>query len=188
MDTFDCAFMGTSLTARLSATKWMNTLGSSLRLATPRPIQLYDFGVGGQASSYGVAIAPGVAKMRPKAAVIEYGMNDAIPALGISVATFQNNLVSILQSFFTKSPDTRLFLMTMNPVIAPGTSVVPNLAAYYQGLRDVAAAQGVGLIDNTPSWGTPTASQMNADGVHPLPDYAAAVIVPNVSAALLPLI
>ncbi|EPE95703.1 SGNH/GDSL hydrolase family protein [Rhizobium grahamii] len=187
-DAFDVAFMGTSLTARLTAKKWIDAFQSRTQLQTQRPFRTYDFGSPGKASDYGVTIVSQVVAMKPKVAVIEYAMNDAVTTSGISVAAFQSNLVLMLQAFWAGSPATKLFLMTMNPAISPGTALVPSLASYYQGMRAVAAAQGVSLIDNTPSWGTPAPGDMLPDGIHPLDDPAVAVIVPNVTAAIAPLI
>lgn len=183
---FDIAFMGTSLTCRQTSGYWLDDFGTLLRKQVARPIRVYDFGVSGAKSADGLALVASVVRMRPRCVVIEYTMNDAVTVNNVSVATMKANLTSIATSIASGSPGTRIALMTMNPAISTGATEVPNLATYYQGVRDVAAALGAGLIDNTPLWGTPTASQIPGSGVHPTRDAVLAIAVPNMLSAILP--
>lgn len=187
-DLFDVAFIGTSLTARQTSGSWLDACQSVLQLQVGRPLRFYDFGVPGATSAMGLAAIGSAVRMRPKCTVVEFSMNDSVTALDISVATMKANLTSMVAAIAAGSADTQIFLMTMNPAIAPGAVNVPNLASYYQGVRDVAAAQGVGLIDNTPLWGTPSSGQMLSDGIHPTGAAALAVVVPSVVGAIAPII
>lgn len=185
-DTFDIAFIGTSLTSNLGPGPWLNGFRAILQIAKQRPISCYDLGLAGAVSSYAVSTAPYVAKLAPKVAVLEFGMNDAYTPLLVPVATFGTNIESAVDILKAGAPQTSIFLMTMNPAIAPGDANVPNLLAYYQKLRDVAAAENVGLIDNTALWGTPNGTQI-PDGIHPTTAAAMSIMVPNIISAISPL-
>jgi lysophospholipase L1-like esterase len=94
-------------------------------------------------------------------------------------------------------PDREIILQTMNPVWdAPngnqsGTKR-PNLPAYFQAYRDVAADRGLLLIDHYPNWlniqtNNPAAFQSyTADGLHPNAAGYQAVVSPTIQAALVP--
>lgn len=182
---FDIACIGTSLTYQ-GVGGWQENLRNRLRLLTPRPVRTYDFGK----SAATTVNAPSIstpARMRPQVALIEYAMNDAITANSISVATFQTNLGNMVDAYQDEMPGSSIFLMTMNPTIDAAAAATPNLSLYYQAVRDVATAKSVGLIDNYPEWGTPTSGDI-PDGVHPTPEIAAEVLVPNIIEALTPLL
>lgn len=184
-DLFDIACIGTSLTFQ-GVGGWQENLRNRLRALTPRPVRIYDFGVPGATTVSAPSLSiPG--RMRPRVALIEYGVNDAYTPSGISVSTFQANLSVMVDAYLAQQPGSSIFLMTMNPVIGSYAANFPSLLAYYQAVRDVATAKGVGLIDNYPDWGSPTADDI-PDGLHPTPAAAAQVLVPNILEALTPLL
>lgn len=180
------AFTGTSLTSGQSSHDWQIDVMAALQAGTSYTLRHYNLGYPGRVVADGLADVGRVIAVRPDIAVIEYAMNDAYTANGISVETFKSSLEAIVDAIKSGSSETAIFLMTMNPAIAPGASTVPNLAQYYQGVRDTAALKGVGLIDNAPLWGTPSSSDI-PDGIHPIQSAVRAILVPSVTAALRPL-
>lgn len=186
-NTFDFLFLGTSLTSKRTSGAWIDRFQRRMQLTTERPIRCYDFGAPGRTSLYGLQNLDMPLRMKPAVAVLEYGMNDAWPPAGISTTEFRSNIEAICAAFVAQSPATRVFLMTMNPAIAPGASDVPNLLAYYQELRNVASAKGLGLIDVTPAWGVPTSAQL-PDGIHPTDAAIDAVLLPFLLATLGPVV
>lgn len=184
---FDIAFMGTSLTCRQASGYWLDDFGALLRSQVSRPVRIYDFGVSGAKSADGIGLASRVVRLRPRCVVVEYAMNDAFTSSSVSVATLKVNLTTIVSLISQGSPGTRISLMTMNPVAPAGLSEVPNLATYYQGVRDVAMAMGTGLIDNAPLWGAPTPVQIPGTGVHPTREAVLAISVPNILLSMVPL-
>ncbi|WP_424630733.1 SGNH/GDSL hydrolase family protein [Bradyrhizobium sp. SYSU BS000235] len=180
------AFSGTSLTSGVPSAGWQADAINRLQVGCPSELRNFDLGAPGRTSQMGLDDVQRVVNMRPDLAVIEYAMNDALTSLDISVGTFKGNIGAIVDVIASGSPDTIIFLMTMNPVIAPGLSLIPHVENYYQGLRDVASDKGVGLIDNYPVWGAPTSGQMLADGVHPSRSAILDVLLPNIVSSLSP--
>jgi lysophospholipase L1-like esterase len=150
------------------------------------PIVFYDFGRSGATSNTLVNVAVSPSKMRVRAVVIECGMNDA--NLSVPLATFENNIKAMVDGFRASDSSTEILLMTMNPAISPASNaLISALPAYYQTMRDLSSSLGIGIIDNTPSWGSPTTVQI-PDGVHPTPESAQEVIIPNLLSVLGPMI
>lgn len=178
------AFSGTSLSSNFSCWGWPIDATEQLQVGSGYQLRAYDLGSTGRTAANGLSDVGRLVGLRPDIAVVEYAMNDAYTPNSVSVATFKTNLEAIVDSIAAGSPNTSIFLMTMNPAIAPGASTVPNLSTYYQGVRDTATLKSVSLIDNTPLWGTPTGGQMAADGIHPLRAPLLSIVVPNVVSAL----
>jgi lysophospholipase L1-like esterase len=182
---FDIAFLGTSLTAN-SICYWQPTFRANLQQSSVRPVRLYDFGHPGAVAANLVADSAAIVRMRPRLVVIEVGMNDAYAS--VDLTSFGNDVTTIIDNVRAADATTLVALMTMNPAISPAPSYqIAALPDYYQKLRDLAASKATALIDNTPTWGSPTDTQI-PDGVHPTHDEAVRVIVPNASAVIGPLI
>ena len=86
-----------------------------------------------------------------------------------------------------------IVVQTMNNVSPTVAASYPNLAQYYQGYRDVVAANpGVLLVDNYPNWlslynsqpGHTTWNGYVPDGLHPHTEGATNVTLPAIQAAL----
>ncbi len=206
------AAIGTSLTKSASAVwfdtqlpNWLNTLG-------PGKVTMLNNGIAGSASSYGPGATgqpasssglyyqlPTTLAQHPDVVFIEFGMNDANVANDLDVTTSKSNLKSMIDQVLASSPRTEVVVQTMNNCL-PGSvhdQDRPQLAAYYQGYRDVISTYYAGnsrvvLVDNYPSWvnlyqTNPT--QWNSyipDGIHPWAnDGTAAITIPNIQAALL---
>ena len=87
-----------------------------------------------------------------------------------------------------KSKSVDIVIQTTNN--DPYSGARPNLASYYQGYRDVAAADGLLLIDNYPNWinlyntDPTTWNNYVSDGIHPDALGVQNVIMPQVELAL----
>jgi lysophospholipase L1-like esterase len=183
---FDVAFTGTSLTSGRAAYDWKLDVQRRLQPGADREIRFYDLGLLGQASTWGLANIHHVANTRAKVAIIEFSMNDAFDAYGITLEQSDSNTRQMIQAIRSVSPNTLIYLMTMNPVAVTVTNR-STLSSRYAQYRTIAASENVGLIDNEPLWGTPSAEEI-PDGVHPVALGQRRVLIPNVVATLQPLI
>jgi lysophospholipase L1-like esterase len=183
---------GTSLTA---GGAWVGQMNTWLSAKYPGKITLINSGLSGKNSATGLSqLATKVLAQNPDIVFIEFAMNDAFlysdgtPQL--SVAQAQANLIAMIDAIQAQNPDVEIILQTMNSVWnSPSGSnesatLRPNLAAYYQMYRAVAAARGLMLIDHHPNW---VALQQTApasfqsyitDGVHPNDEGIAKITFP----------
>lgn len=186
---YDIAFMGTSLTSNRVG-NWQKSFKAQMQRTVAVDMRCYDAGIPGGTSYDGYNnYASRCALLMPRAVVIEYGMNDAPPGMGITVPMFESAITGIIGTIKGVAPETDIFLMTMNPVVSPPGSDVnaAALPAYYQALRDLSVSENVGLIDVEPLWGSPTTAEI-PDGVHPTVAAANAVLVPALIATFAPLV
>lgn len=186
MEIFDIACLGTSLTAGSSIDiGWQRDLELVLQVGKQDRVRTYNFGVPGGVTVNGIAKAPLAINMQPKAILIEFLMNDC---LGTSTDCIANT-ISLLNILKAGSPGSKLFLMTMNPVVAGGTisaSRVPVYPGFQSVYRDLATSQDVGLIDSYPDWAGLTTENM-PDGIHPTSALNRTFLVPAIAAAIRPL-
>lgn len=184
---YDIAFFGTSLT-------WLNywepLLINKLQVATGRFVRGYNMGINGADSGQGVANVAAVSAIRPSVVTFEFSMNDCASDRSISRATAISNNTAIITALKAAVPASRIFAMTMNPVINTGIgSLRTMITDYYQDLRNLATSQGIGLIDNYAAWLTYGVDTVKIpDGVHPIKSAAEAVTAPTMAAALAPLL
>lgn len=185
---YDIGFYGTSLT-------WLNyfepLLINKLQAATGRFVRGYNMGIDGADSGQGVTSIYSATMPRPSIVTFEFSMNDCASDRSISRATAIANNTSIINSLKAVVPASRIFAMTMNPVINVGgiSANRTTITNYYQDLRDLATSQGIGLIDNYPAWITYGVDTTKIpDGVHPIRSAFEAVTVPMMAAALAPLL
>jgi lysophospholipase L1-like esterase len=122
---------------------------------------------------------------RPDVCLIEFSINDSVTAYGISIAQATANLQSIVNALRAVNPNVLIYLMTMNG--CPDLTLRPNLENYYENDRVFAAANGCGLIDIRPVWGTPNYTD-TPDGLHPSEAAVDAKLLPTVFAALTPIV
>ncbi len=172
---------GTSLTA---GGAWVGQMNTWLSAKYPGKITIINSGLSGKNSATGLAQLSGsVLAHNPDVVFIEFAMNDAFlysdgtPQL--SVAQAQANLIAMIEAIQAQNPTAEIILQTMNTVwnspAGSNTSATlrPNLAAYYQMYRDVAAARALMVIDHHPNWAAlqqadPALFQSYIpDGVHP---------------------
>jgi lysophospholipase L1-like esterase len=183
---------GTSLTANGA---WVGGLSSWLSAKYPGLLTVINSGLSGKNSAEGVAqLNTKVLAHNPDTVFIEFAMNDAFlysdgtPRL--SVAEARANLLGMIDSIQAHNPAAEIILQTMNTVWdSPNGSnasatLRPNLAAYYQMYREVAAERSLLLIDHHPNW---TALQQGdlatfqgyvPDGVHPVTQGIGKIVLP----------
>lgn len=122
-----------------------------------------------------------------------YSMNDSSTTHSITRAHAISGATTVVNAFQAIGvPNSHIFLMTMNPVIASGSADAATRTSvpdYYQDYRDLATTLGIGLIDNYPAW---TASGLVnttniPDGIHPTLEAFEAVTVPTMAGVLAPL-
>lgn len=185
---YDIAFHGTSLTSDRVG-NWQDSFTNRILASSGKSVRCYDFGLPGGTSLDIYNNSSAGVLLKPWAAVIEAGMNDCPPGNGISVAQMKTNVLNLINLYKAVSINTKLFIMTMNPIVVPpGSSTnAAALPSYYQGLRDLqAVTSGVSLIDVHPLWGTPNSTQI-PDGVHPTLVAENAVLVPKLISTFSPL-
>ena len=92
----------------------------------------------------------------PDVLFIEFAINDAYTAFGISVTQSANNLKALIDSTNEWADDNGksvdIFVQITNNVGPSYVPYVPNLESYYAAWRDQAATSGVFLIDHYPNW------------------------------------
>lgn len=183
-DVFDIIMYGTSLTdIRNDRAVTLEVAQGLQRISPNREIRMYQLGKAGAVASTGLLdIGYGIG-LRPKCAILEYGMNDASVTNEISLSAFVSNMGAFIDQLKAPNPNLLVALMTMNPAIAPSAVSVPNLLSYYQAVRDLAAARNALLIDITPIWGTPTSEQI-PDGIHPTKAANMAITLPTMISRL----
>lgn len=166
-------------------------------------ITMFNSGMAGKASATGLAnLNTMVLAHNPDTVIIEFAINDPYTIYtstdadyNISVAQSKTNLNAMIDTILTARPGTEIILQTMNPAIdishyLSGTQR-PNLDAYYQVYRDVAAERGLKLIDHNVNWtylqsNHPSILQTDLpDGLHPIAPASLSVTLPAVKKALL---
>jgi lysophospholipase L1-like esterase len=154
--------IGTSLTAT-GYSYWFDQMGDWLDSQYPGTVSLANCAVCASASKYtarytspdsGLDVQLGNAlSHNPDAVFIEFAMNDAYPQYGISQRMSKDNLQAMIDQInawgTTHGKSVDIILQTMNNAIYVDR---PNLVAYYQGYRDVAAANELLLVDNYVNW------------------------------------
>jgi len=179
------ACFGTSLTTGRLSGGWVQKLQNKLNGVSRRRVICYDVGQGSQTSAWGVANIDRPRNHRPDVCLIEFSINDAVTANGISIAQATANLQSIVNALRAVNPNVLIYLMTMNG--CPDLTLRPNLENYYENDRVFAAANGCGLIDIRPVWGTPNYTD-TPDGLHPSEAAVDAKLLPTVFAVLAPIV
>lgn len=195
---------GTSLTAQATAGRWVTDLRNWLNADFPGLATVINSGMSGMASNTGVLnLSSKVLNYHPDAVIIEFSMNDAFINFGvppntnttdatppITLARAKSNLESMIADIRAQNPFAEVILMTMNPAYGSGGASRPDLASYYQVYRDVAAAQGLLLVDNYANWkaiydGNFALFQTYVpDGVHPTAAASSAIIFPELKERL----
>lgn len=183
---FDIATMGSSLTAGNAISRsWHRELRNALLPGKSEEIRTYNFGIGGADIDDAAPVADKVILLRPRVITIEYSMNDCqLDFTHVRTAT-----IALLEELKAGTPDSLIYLMTMNPVVGSSLSATSrsNLGIFYQMYRDLAVSEDVGLIDTNPDWGGVTVAGI-PDGIHPLADTNKDRLIPAMVEALTPLI
>jgi len=186
--------IGTSLTAP-TWSSWFSQMGDWLNKTYPGKVTLDNEAIGGSNSTSGISTQLGAALAHnPDVIFIEFAYNDASTGSNMSVETSKNNLQSMINTINTwaGAPERKkavdIIIQTMNN--DPLTGLRPNLEAYYQGYREVAASNKLLLIDNDPNWSRLYQRDGDKwveylpDHIHPNADGTAAIIMPELQKML----
>lgn len=193
--------IGTSLTATSNST-WFAKMGAWLNTEYPGQVTLDNEAIGGSASAHTAWFATDVSGLgvqlpaalthNPDAIFIEFAINDASTDVKISLDESKQNLQTMIDRINTwaaaKSKTVDIIIQTMSN--DPLSGLRPELAAYEQGYRDVAKANGLLLIDHYPTWvdlysNDPTTwHQYVPDHVHPGTLGTDKIIIPEIQKAL----
>ena len=196
--------MGTSLTGLwpgVMVNDWLN-------LEWPGQVTLCNEGVGASASSHlgfsgnpqansGLGKLDAVIAHKPDVVFIEFGVNDAFRPYKISLEASKKNLNTMVGRLLAANPATEIILQTMNscldhPTLGSHATDRPQVAAYYQGYREVAKARGLLLVDHYPNWlkimtnDRPLFDRLVPDRIHPQVPGLQQVLLPELKTTLCP--
>ena len=185
---------GTSLSYHLSP-----ILRSALQLRVGQLATVVNSGMAGCASRTALAqLEEKVIKHQPDTILMEWAINDAHDFQhdphsldsGITEGESRSNLETLVARIQQVLPSTEIILWTTNSTFdvegstMRGREARPDIENYYQGVRDVASARGLRLIDAEKFWDS-TRERMGEeflalipDGVHPTPKALREYLVP----------
>lgn len=172
------ACTGTSLTAGANNGGWPTAVTSALQVISSN-FTFTNLGQAGSDSNWGLSSIGTVSALHADVVLLEFSINDALPAQGISLAQSEANLRAMIDALRAARSDTLIIPMTMNPVVGAARAGRTELDAYYDRYRAVAWDLGLPVIDNYASWGAPSSSDI-PDGIHPASSAVQPIIVPNV--------
>lgn len=189
---------GTSLTA---GGRWVAETKAWLEGINPKAkVTLVNSGQSGKNSITGLAkLDEAVIAKKPDTVLIEFAVNDAVlfpdPKQRVSIEDSGKNLETIIDRIKKALPDTEVMIQTMNPAWdspkGNGSATKrPELAAYYEGYRKVAAKRGLTLIDHHKNWEKIRSENEDQfktyvmDGVHPTAEASVKVTFPEVKKML----
>jgi lysophospholipase L1-like esterase len=176
--------LGTSLT---HSGGWIKPLEKQLTECLGRPVNVLDFGRDGATSDWGVSVVGEVIRAQPDVILIEFAVNDAAWFKGFSLRHSQENVKKIVRAVREVRLPVKTFLMTMSPSFGPRAWIRPQMEAYYEVYKVVADELDIGYIDNLANWKNLAKDELGAgipDGLHPLPEVAARILVPTIAGAI----
>jgi acyl-CoA thioesterase I len=175
---------GTSLT---QGGAWVGQVEAVLKERFPGLVTVINSGQSGMWSAWGVEhLEERVLRRKPDLVLIEFAINDAHVPYNTPVDAARRNLETMIDRILAARADTEIVLMTMNTCVGPAREVRPQLDAYYQMYRDVAAARNLSLVDHARVWARIQEvdhgrfMRFVPDGLHPGPEGCAEVITPAI--------
>ncbi|WP_061933415.1 SGNH/GDSL hydrolase family protein [Aureimonas sp. AU22] len=174
------ATFGTSLTA---IGGWQKPLAAAIEACIRGPVAVSNDGRSGAASDWGVEAVDRVAATRPDILFLEFAVNDAAINNLITVSSSVDNMRAIIGAFRRENPDVVVYVMSMNPVSGRRLWARPFRDRYEDAHRRLAEELGLRYIDHRPDWEKMGADALYlaiADGAHPTPGSATAIVVPNI--------
>lgn len=182
--------IGTSETA---LSPWLGVLGDWLNGKYPGKVTLDNEAISGSESSSGINTQlPAALTHNPDAIFIEFAINDAAVGYAESVQTSKDHLQTMIDTInaYAASNKKSVDIVIQTTNNDPYSGYRPNLASYYQGYREVAAANGLLLVDHYPTWvnlynSDPTTwNNYVSDGIHPNSLGVYNIILPEIQLAL----
>jgi len=172
--------LGTSLSHK--GQTWPETLVRRLETCLDRPVELRRLTRPGAGSAWGQGQIGAVAKAAPHLVIVEFAINDADLSDGVSLSAAHRQHTALIAGLRRHLPQARILLMTTSPALGPRGWIRPRLAAHYAAYRTLAEEQDVGLADLYPRWqALPDLRRHLPDGLHPRPETAERVIVPELA-------
>lgn len=181
-------FLGTSLSARGD---WPARVAAALGACAPQGVVVERLATPGAGSRWGwPAFRDWVAAGGEADIVVaEFAINDAVPLRGSPLWIARDRYAGIV--VLAREAGAVPVLATMSPAWGTEAWQRPGLARYLGAVRDVAAAEGAGLVDAAPAWvalDEATRVAFVPDGLHPTDEGQAAVTVPAMVEGLKPLV
>jgi lysophospholipase L1-like esterase len=168
---------GTSLTANGG---WQDELARRLGACRDGPVELETVALPGANSQWALETIDEVVAKDPDIVLIEFSMNDASLLHGVSTDQSRTNTEAIILRLQAAIPRVQVVLMTMNPAAGLRAMTRPFLGDFYRIYREIAAEHHVPLADLTTRWEADAQwPEALPDGLHPTPESARAVIVPE---------
>jgi lysophospholipase L1-like esterase len=194
--------LGTSLTG--GTWRWVDRMKEWLDQKWPKQATVHNLGVGASASQTvpamkgnpytenhcGLDRIPEAIKLKPDVVLIEFSVNDAYLPYGISLEQSKKNLNTMIDQLLAAKPDTEIIVQTMNCVINEHAKARPDLDAYVQGYREVAAKRGLRVVDHYPNWqkllreNPQEFKRLVPDGIHPQAAGYSKILLPELQRAL----
>lgn len=175
---------GTSLTAPPQI--WPDALTERLSACRGTPVTLTRVAGIGMGSPWALTQLDRVVAARPDLVLIEFAINDADLRDGVWPAGGRDRHRALVETLQARLPEARIVLMSMSPAHGPRGWIRPLLVRHYADYAGLARDHDLGFVNLYARWqGLSHADQgLDADGLHPDPGWAAAVIVPALSAYL----
>lgn len=188
------AVFGTSLSFHLAP-----ILREALQKRFGEQVEVVNAGLSGKASRTALQmLETKVLRVAPDALLTEWAINDAHSFFhepqaldaGISLKESRDNLETLVERVRIALPECEILLMTTNPTFdspsgsAQGATARPQLREFYGGVRELASARGLRLIDAENFWNSllvrdePLFRSLVPDGVHPTPVALRECLVP----------
>jgi len=175
---------GTSLTARGG---WQAPLRDALSECLSRPVDIVVVAKSGATSQWAIGTVDEVAREAPDIVLVEFYANDAALNRFMTVATSRSNIAAVLDDLRRQLPKARILVMAMNPFTGLRGWLRPFVDSYVEAHTQEAQTRGIEFVDHRPAWHRLYGDDLSAaipDGVHPLPEKAAAAMVPTLAVRL----
>lgn len=185
------AFIGSSLT---HGEAWTDLVAAELASCRPGDVSVMVLARPGAGSRWGVGIARdaiGAAQPaeRPHIALIEFSINDASLARGVSVAESARAHRTIMTTL--RDAGVAPVLLTLSHAVGVNGFERPGLSAYEDLYRTLSAQSRTPLIDLVPLWRAMEPEELAVlmpDGLHPTRDAGLQVTAPAIIEKLRPAI
>jgi acyl-CoA thioesterase I len=176
------AVLGTSLSA---ANDWPPALQSRLAACRTGYTKVSVTAEPGASSDWGLGVVDKVLAEKPNFLLIELAANDSSLLKGIA----QRKSLKVHEDLLHRvhKAGVPVVLMTMNPAYGAKRIARPGQAAYHRMYRELAAANGLTLIDSWPYWQRMDAQTRKSaipDGIHPTRDAAKKAMIGPIMSAI----
>ncbi|GAB4387672.1 SGNH/GDSL hydrolase family protein [Albidovulum sp.] len=178
--------LGTSLTRRGD---WPDRLRERLGECAAGPVRVERLARAGAASDWGLAALrerlSRSGAQAPDLVIVEFSGNDAALAHGFPLFMSRRNHLAIIRA--ARDAGAAVILATMSPAWGWNALERPGQDRYHAIYRDLAASEGVGLVDTIADWRALPAERLRAavpDDLHPTDEAMAAITVPALAEAV----